>query len=131
MSNDLTLEIDELNKPYWQAIRQGELSFQLCRSCGHGWLPAREACPACLSTVWQWKTATGKGKIVSWVVYHVAHHPAFADRLPYNVALIELEEGPRLLSNVLNEPARFQHGAEVRLVIDTNAEIPLAQFELV
>ncbi len=130
MANDLTLEIDALNQPYWDAIGQGKLMFQACDSCGHCWLPARAACPACLAANWRWQQAKGVGKVVSWVVYHVAHHPAFESRLPYNVALVELQEGPRLLTNILADSARLSAHAPVRLVIDTQADIPLAQFEL-
>lgn len=130
MANDLTLEIDALNKPYWEAIEQGRLTYQSCTDCGHNWHTARAQCPVCLSANLAWKTASGDGRIISWVVYHVAYHPAFEHRLPYNVALVELAEGPRLLSNVLCDAARLHAYAPVRLLIDTSADVPLPCFEM-
>ena len=94
-------ERDALNTPYWDSLANGALSFQRCSSCGHAWLPARSECPSCLADQWRWEKAGGGAKLISWVVYHVAFHPAFAKRLPYNVAVVELDEGPRLISNVV------------------------------
>ena len=94
MSNiDLPLPIrTELTAPYWDSLQQGQLSFQKCRRCGHAWLPARTECPSCLHDDWHWAPASGRAKVVSWVVFHIAYHKAFESRLPYNVAVIELQE---------------------------------------
>ena len=92
-----------VNRPYWEALAQGTLQFQAC-ACGHRWLPPREACPVCLGTDWRWTPACGRASLVSWTVFHVAYHPAFADRLPYNVAVVELVEGPRMISNIISSP---------------------------
>ncbi len=99
--NALAPTLDALNTPYWQSLAQGTLSFQRCARCGHAWLPARSECPACLEADWAWTPAGGGARLVSWVVFHVAYHPAFENRLPYNVAVVELDEGPRLISNVI------------------------------
>ena len=63
-------------------------------------------------------------------MYHVAYHPAFKDRLPYNVALIELQEGPRLISNVLGDCALLSGNAEVDLVIETQGDAHVPRFVL-
>lgn len=86
---------------YWAALDAGRLMFQRCRACGAAQLPAREECTSCLSPELEWEAAKGGAKLISWVVYHRPYHEAFADRVPYNVAVVELEEGPRLISNVL------------------------------
>lgn len=130
MDNQLTADIDAVNRPYWEALGQGRLTFQACGSCGHCWLPARAACPKCLSKDFSWKEAAGKGKVLSWVVYHVAYHPAFADRLPYNVAIIELEEGPRLLSNVLCKADELSAHVPVDLVIEKEGQVNVPRFAL-
>ena len=88
-------DINEVSKPYWDALKKGKLTFQHCRKCGNNWLPARGECP----------------KLISWVVFHRAFHPAFEDRLPYNVAVVELAEGPRMITNIVIEDAE-------KLVID-------------
>lgn len=94
-------ERDALNTPYWDHLAQGQLCYQQCNPCSHVWLPARSECPGCLAADWRWQAAAGGAKLISWVVYHMAYHPAFANRLPYAVAVVELDEGPRLISNVI------------------------------
>lgn len=92
-----------VNAPYWAALREGRLDYQHCADCQHDWLPARESCPACLSPNTLWLKASGKAKLVSFVVYHKAYAPHLGDKVPYNVAIVELDEGPRLLSNIEGE----------------------------
>lgn len=119
--------------PYWQALAQGRLDFQRCRACGHGWLPARAHCPACLSSDSEWQPASGRGRIVSWVVYHAAYAPHLAERVPYNVAIVELAEGPRLITNIVDHPdgKGLGIGAPVELVIETDFGRALPRFRLV
>jgi len=125
-------EIAPLNKPYWDGLKEGELRFQRCKSCGHCWLPARESCPKCLAADSEWRPSSGRGKILSWVVYHTAYHDAFADRVPYDVTLVELEEGPRLLTNIVNgeRGAKLRIDALVNLAIEHEGELALARFKL-
>ena len=122
-----------LSQPYWDALREGRLTFQRCRHCGHAWLPPRAECPECLEAAWDWSTAAGKGRVISWVVYHHAYHEAFRDRVPYNVALVELDEGPRLITNIVNP----DHGGgikaerKVQLHIEDEHGVALAKFALI
>ncbi|WP_431015324.1 Zn-ribbon domain-containing OB-fold protein [Bradyrhizobium pachyrhizi] len=118
--------------PYWQALSEGRLDFQRCRACGHGWLPARAQCSACLSDDSEWCPASGKGRIVSWVVYHIAYAPHLAERIPYNVTIVELAEGPRLMTNIIDHPDGQGLGvdAPVELVIETDFERALPRFRL-
>jgi uncharacterized protein len=110
-------ERDALNSPYWEALERGELTYQSCVSCGHHWLPARSECPDCLSDNWRWERASGGAKLISWVVYHMAYHPAFEERLPYAVAIVELDEGPRLISNVVGSADLESLVIDQRLVL--------------
>lgn len=93
-------EINDLSRPLWDGLAEGRLMFQRCDSCENAWLPARSECPKCLRSDYTWETACGRASLVSWVIYHRAMHPAFADKVPYNVAIVELAEGPRLISNI-------------------------------
>lgn len=97
-------EITPLTAPYWQALADGRLVYQRCRGCGNRWLPARAECPRCLAPEHEWVHASGRGRLVSWVVYRVAYHESLRDRLPYNVAIVELEEGPRLITSIPGHP---------------------------
>jgi uncharacterized OB-fold protein len=103
------------------ALSAGRLEFQRCRACGRAWLPPREACPSCLGAGWDWVAAAGSGRLISWVVYHVAFDAGVADRLPYNVAIVELDEGPRLITNLVGGGTPSLD-APVRLVVETDRE---------
>lgn len=125
-------EVNPVNAPYWNGLREGRLLFQHCCACNHDWLPPREACPRCLSDSIEWRQASGRGKVISWVVYHTAYDEAFKDRLPYDVTCVELDEGPRLLTNVPNSEAgrRLALGAPVELAIEHEGDLALARFRL-
>lgn len=120
--------ITPLTRPFWDGLTEGELRYQGCRDCGNAWLPAREECPNCLSSNVDWQGASGRGRIVSWVVYHTAVHPAFADRVPYNVAVVELDEGPRLITNVKAPESRLAIELPVVLVIEDESGISVPRF---
>lgn len=117
----------QLSEPYWQALEQGHLVFQRCQ-CGNAWLPARKFCPDCLQADWRWTKATGNGRLVSWVVYHTAYHPAFASRLPYNVALVALDEGPRLITNMVDPSESLRPDCRVELCVQREQGVALARF---
>lgn len=123
-------EVTELSRPYWAGLAEGELRFQRCGGCGHAWLPAREQCPSCLSDAWSWQAATGGGRIISWVVYRQAFHPAFAGRLPYTVAVVELDEGPRMITNVEADVADLAIERPVWLAVAREGELALPRFSL-
>lgn len=123
-------EITPLNEPFWDGLKAGKLLYQHCVSCGNAWLPARDACPACLSPEPQWRPSAGRAKLISWVVYHTAYHEAFKDRVPYVVACVELDEGPRLLTNLIDDvpPKRLAIDARLQLHIQTEGDLALARF---
>jgi uncharacterized OB-fold protein len=93
---------DEDSAPFWEAANRHELVVQRCASCGTVRHPPRPMCPACLSMTSEWVPASGRGRVWSWVVVHPPVLPAFADKTPYNVAVIELDEGVRVIGNVLD-----------------------------
>jgi uncharacterized OB-fold protein len=86
---------------FWEGCREHKLRFQKCADCGHVRWPPSIICPVCYSDHTDLITAAGRGMIFSYVIYHTAFHPAFEDDLPYVVAIVELEEGPRLLTNIV------------------------------
>src|ERR1043166_4949849 len=89
------------SKPYWEGVRAHKLVVPRCDDCGHHWFPPSRHCPNCNSANIGWHESSGRGKVFSFVVFHRVYHPGFTGEVPYVVALIELEEGPRLLSNVV------------------------------
>jgi uncharacterized OB-fold protein len=97
------------------ALATPELRFQRCDDCGYLRHPSASRCPECLGADFHWQPDRGHGAIWSFCVYHRAFDPAFAAAVPYNVALVELDSGPRLVSNVLGvEPAGLRIGLRVR-----------------
>jgi uncharacterized OB-fold protein len=104
--------------------------MQCCQSCGVFRFPPAVLCPECLSARVEWKAVGGRGKIFSFVVFHRLYHPGFEGELPYTVALIELEEGPRLVSNVVGcPPAEVACDMPVEVVFeDVTPEVTLPKF---
>ena len=93
---------DDVTRPFWEACERRTLCFQQCTECGHRWLPASVVCPRCWFEPTVWIESGGAGIVFSFAVYHRAYHPAFESLLPYVVAVIELTEGPRLISNLID-----------------------------
>jgi len=92
--------------PFWEAARRHELVVQRCRGCGELSFPARDLCSRCLSREADWVPVSGRGSIFSFVVMHQVYHPGFADQVPYAVVVVQLEEGARILSNLLDCPVQ-------------------------
>ena len=101
---------------FWQGCREGLLLLQSCRACGHLQYYPRAVCTACLSSDLGWREVSGRGRIHSFTTVHRALSPAFEDDLPYVVAVIELEEGPRMVSRVTGCDSE-------RLAIDLPVEV--------
>ncbi|MCA1831589.1 MAG: Zn-ribbon domain-containing OB-fold protein [Actinomycetota bacterium] len=108
---------DDDSAPFWKAAARHELVLQRCAACGAYRHPPRPMCPSCLSMESVWVPASGHGRVWSWVVVHPPVLPAFAEKTPYNVAVIELDEGVRMVGNVLgiDQP---DEGMEVEVVFE-------------
>ena len=108
---------------YWDGARRGELRIQRCRSCGKAYFFPRPFCPNCSSKDVEWFTATGKGKLYSYVI---SHRPAygFDDFTPYVIAVVELDEGPRLMTNIIGVEARPEN-----LPVDLPVEVTWEQLD--
>jgi uncharacterized OB-fold protein len=83
---------------FWAGARRGELRIQRCRACGKAYFFPRPFCPGCSSSDVEWFTASGRGRLYSYVINHRAP-PNFQDYAPYVIAVVELEEGPRMMTN--------------------------------
>ncbi len=93
-----------ISKTFWDGCKDGRLLIQKCNDCGyHIYFPAY-ACPQCLSSNLDWIEASGRGSVHTLTVIERGAGPAFEDESPFVVALIELEEGPIMMSNVIGCP---------------------------
>lgn len=91
--------------PYWNAARERRLVVRKCKECGEMHFMPRHLCPACWSDQLEWVDAKGTGTVHSFSIIRRASDPAFAHLVPYVTALIDLDEGPRMMTNVLGDDA--------------------------
>ncbi len=84
---------------FWEGTRAGELRLQRCEDCAHVYFPPRPFCPACSGRRVTVFAASGRGRLASYVI-NERPHPAFDG--PYAIALVELDEGPRLMTNIVD-----------------------------
>lgn len=111
--------IGRLNKPFWDATREFRLELQFCCDCGEPRYPISHVCPNCLCDRFDWRSISGRGTVLSTIVFHQAFNAAFSKDVPYNVSLIQLAEGPRMFSNVIGiPPSEVRVGDEVEVVFD-------------
>jgi len=87
-------------KPYWDATAQGKLLIKECHACGHVYFYPRNHCPSCWSTDTAWKETSGRGTVYTFTIVYQNDLPPFRDRIPYVVAIVELDEGVRMTSNI-------------------------------
>ena len=93
-------------RPFWEAAREHRLVLPRCRQCGNVWFPPYSSCPRCLSFDREWTDASGKGKVWGFIEMAQPYIASFQDDLPYNVALVELDDAPgvRIVTNVVDTP---------------------------
>ena len=122
--------IDDVNRPYWEAAKRHELIIQKCRECGHYRYPPGIICPHCVSDDLEWAKVSGRGTIFTWTVFHKVYHPGFTGEVPYAVVAVELEEGPRVTSNLVDcALENITIGMPVEVVFeDITQELSLPKF---
>jgi len=122
--------ITEEGAPYWEGCRAGELRVQRCTACARLRFPPSILCPHCLAEGGEWVALSGRGRIYSFIIVHRPQHPAFFEDVPYNVAIIELDEGIRLHSTIRDCPNdELSIGMPVEVVFDRmNDEVTLPRF---
>ena len=118
---------------FYGYCREGELRFQRCADCGAWRHVPRELCAHCGSARWEWARSSGRGRVFSWTVARRPLHPAFVDAVPYAPTIIEMEEGVRIVSTVVDvEPDDLEIDMEVEVVFDpVTPEITLPRFRRV
>jgi uncharacterized OB-fold protein len=95
---------DSSTQPFWEAARKGKLLIKRCRACGRAHFYPRTFCPSCWSEDVEWMEASGRGTLYTYSIVYKNDLPPFPDRVPYIAAIIDLEEGPRMMSNVVDCP---------------------------
>lgn len=102
------------DRPMWESIEGRRLKLQTCLKCGHVRYPPAPSCPECLSFEYEWRPVSGRGKVLSWVVFRRKYFDDFPP--PYNAIAVRLDEGPILVTNLVGpEPDGSWIGAKVEL----------------
>jgi len=117
---------------YWEGCRQGKLLIQRCGSCGHYQFYPRIVCTDCMSTQVEWIQASGCGTVISFTIVRHTASEAYAADVPYVVALIQLDEGPTMMSNVIDgDPERIKIGMPVEVTFESwSANITVPKFRV-
>ena len=114
---ELLPEINELNAPFWQGLSQGELRLLRCGGCGAHQYPPESFCYECGSRDLSWVAVEGKGTVYSYIVVHQVYHKAFKPYVPYTVAIVQLDEGPHMLTAMLELNRNIAIGERVKPLI--------------
>jgi len=124
--------ITEENRPFWEGCKRGVLLLQYCETCQHYQFYPRLYCMECGATTLHWEQASGRGVIYSYTIISQNKSPEFSNDPPYNVAIIQLEEGPRMMSNIVDAaPADLRVDVPVTVVFDPVSDsISLPRFRL-
>ncbi len=122
--------LDGLSKEFYAWCQRGELRFQRCGDCGAWRHVPREICAACGSWQWEWARSSGRGVIYTWTVVARALHPAFAAETPFAPVVVEMAEGVRLLSRVVDcPPEALAIGMPVEVIFEVaTSEVTLPMF---
>ncbi|MFH8990795.1 Zn-ribbon domain-containing OB-fold protein [Streptomyces sp. NPDC017940] len=137
----LTPAVDDDGAPYWEYAARGELRVQTCATCDEPRFPPRPCCPHCASFTAEWRRTSGRGRIWSYVVAHPPLLPAYAERAPYPVVLVELSDAPRvrLVGNLVTRAGaafdsvpreRVRIGARVQAVFADQGGVVVPQWVL-
>ena len=116
-------------KPFWDGCNQNELRLQRCRPCDAVYFPPRPFCPRCLSDDVAWETMSGRGVLHT---YLINHRPSPAWGGPYAIAVVELEEGPRMMSNIVgieNTPENLVLDMPLEVTFEVRGDMQVPVFQ--
>ncbi|MER6076752.1 Zn-ribbon domain-containing OB-fold protein [Streptomyces sp. NPDC001833] len=117
-------EPDAFTRPYWEAAAEGRLLLRRCGSCGRAHHYPREFCPHCWSEDVTWERATGRATLYTWSVVHRNDLPPFGDRVPYVPAVVDLAEGPRMMTElVAADPGALRAGLALEVAFREGAPV--------
>ncbi len=118
-----TERVNTVTQPYWDGVEQGKLMLQYCSDCDVYQYYPRPLCAKCPAAEPEWREASGRGVLYSYSVVYRGPSPAFQATAPYVTAIVELEEGPRMFTNIVDaEPESLRVGESLRVVFREGPE---------
>lgn len=121
----------EISQPFWDAAKRHELVMPRCRNCSNLFFYPREQCPNCYSDNTEWIPVTGKGRLYSYTVVYQPAHPSFQADAPHIYAVVQLNEGPRMPTNLVEcdiDDVEVEMPVEV-VFDDVSEEVTLVKFK--
>jgi uncharacterized protein len=133
MSGDLDLRTivagSPESQPLWDALGEGRLELQRCGNCGRLRFPPIDSCPYCATPGGSWEEVEPRGRLYSWVVTHVPFEPSLADAVPYTVATVRLDAGPKMFARLTDvEPSAVQAEMELEGYAHLEDGLPYLRF---
>jgi uncharacterized OB-fold protein len=130
-SQTLLPEPTERSEPYWEAANEERFVLQQCADCETYLYYPRAVCTNCFGTDLSWETASGQGSILTYTVVSQSPVAVYEDRTPYVLAIVELADGPQMMSNIINcRPEEVDIGELVTITFERRGDRTLPQFEL-
>jgi uncharacterized OB-fold protein len=132
MNHPLAVLADVQSAPWWEHIERGVFALPRCEDCGRWHFQPQPRCPHCRSAALGWRPASGRAEVYSFTVVHRAPSPAFADAVPYVIAIVATEEGPHLMTRLVGlDPGAVRVGLSVQARVSPLSEggPPLVLFE--
>lgn len=120
-----------VTQPFWDGTKAGELRLQRCEDCAEHVFYPRIACPFCGSPRLEWTPVSGRARLSSYIINHVPA-PGFADDVPYVIAIVQLDEGPRMITNLVNvppDPRALPLDLPLELIIEPRGDQALPLFQ--
>jgi uncharacterized protein len=117
-------------QPFWDGCAAGELRLQRCETCDAFYFPPRPFCPRCLSDRVEWRPVSGRGALHTYLINH-RPAPGFEDDAPYAIAVVQLEEGPRMMSNIVgveNTPENLVLDMPLEVTFEERGKVMLPLF---
>ena len=116
---------------FWRKTKDKVLGYQHCDDCGTVVFYPRRHCTRCLGSNLTWQASAGEGTLYSFSIIRQAYHPFFRTQVPFAVAWVDLDEGPRLLTNItgVEDPATLEIGQRVRVVWEEHEALNIPLFE--
>jgi uncharacterized protein len=123
--------ITPVSKPFWEAVARCEFILQKCGDCNKWVFYPRSLCPHCWGVHLEWKQATGNGRLKTWSIVHKPGHPSWTQVTPYVLGIVELEEGPSMLSHLrVNSQYPLEVGLPLRVCYQKCNDVWLPFFEI-
>lgn len=122
---------NEDTQPWFDGCKQHKLLLQYFPNADWWQFPYSERCQEDWSTDWEWRESKGEGTVYTWGLMHQVYHPSWGEEVPYVLAVVELDEGPRMNTTLINvEHDQIQCGMRVKVAFDdVTDEITLPKFE--